>query len=286
MSDVKIAITCACGPLHKWGYQWTDYECIASQAEFADRVYLVQSTEDATGVKELTDKYPNITLVSDPMTWHHFPGQSDEELTVDTRPHMGAFTTFHMRNLTRGRLEAFKDSYRVVMSTHSNWYVPRQNYTTLRNDCDKFMHTGDHTGYGWALGQIHDRLMGPPVRRDVLCNMTGMDDKQVSAYYPDLKGRHTIPPSCVFDICMIDASYNLLPEEFGGMQKRMHYPGSDTWTWNDYRILLTERLNRRCVLLDETPDYWGQRIADKSTPDFMGYQLLQGILGNDYPRYD
>jgi hypothetical protein len=85
---------------------------------------------------------------------------------------------------------------------------------------------------------------------------------------------------------MVDASYNLLPDEFGAMQRRMRYPGGDTWNWNDYRVLLTERLKHRCVLFDESLDYWGARIADKSTPDFMGYQLLQGMLGNDYSRLD
>jgi len=275
-----IAISCACGPLHKWGYQWTAYECIASQAEFADRVYLIQSTADSTGIDKLLNKYSNITLISDPSTWHHKPGEGDEALTIMDGNTMSGFTKFHMRNLAIGRWAATKDGHKVIMSTHSNWYVPRRNIETLREYCLEFKQNGATTGYGWAMGQVHDRLHGPPVRREALYNPTGLSEAVILASYPDMKARHIaqaeIPPN-VNNLCLVDASYNLLPEEFEGMQKRFHYPGNETWNWPNYKAALIDRMKRRYTLGNEPLDYWGQEIAKKSTPDFMGYQLLQGV---------
>jgi hypothetical protein len=275
---MSIAISCACGPLHKWGYQWTAYECLASQAEFADVVYLVQSTSDATGVKELQEKYPNIVLISNRLTWHHKPGEGDDNLTVYPDPIMGSFTTFHMRNLSIGRRVAFVDGHNIVMSTHSNWYIPQKNIEPLREYCKDFEKSGVVSCDGWAIGQLHDRLNGPAVRRETICNLTGLDEHLVMTYYPEMKGRHFSPPDDVMDICLVDASYNLLPAEFEGMQRRFHYPESETFEWETYKEKLIARMKRKTYLLDEPLDYWGELIARKSTPDFMGYQLLQGML--------
>lgn len=277
-----IAISCACGPLHKWGYQWTSYECIASQAEFADRVYLIQSTADETGLRTLLDKYSNITLISDPSTWHHKPGEGDEVLTIMPEKTMSSFTKFHMRNLAIGRWAAAKDGHKVIMSTHSNWYIPCRNVASLRRYCLEFGKSGAATGYGWAMGQIHNKLFGPAVRREALYNPTGLSEAAILASYPDMKARHIDPtqmPPNVNDLCLVDASYNLLPEEFEGMQKRFHYPGNETWNWPDYKAVLVDRIKRRFVISNDPLDYWGLEIAKKSTPAFMGYQLLQGVEG-------
>jgi hypothetical protein len=280
---MKIAISVAVGPLHKWGYQHVCRECLASQAEFADHVYMIQSTEDATGVQELLDEFPNITLISNPATWHHLPGQTDEALPS---PHhyMGLFTTFHMRNLSIGRGAAFDDGISIVLSTHNNWYIPRRNVSALREYCEEFAAGGTLTGHTWMWSQLHNKLFGPGMRNCGLCNTTGMLDRAaVEEYYPDMKFRYQVRstiPEQVKNICMVDCSYNLLPSEFEGMHRRFFYPGYRTFDWNSKRAIIASRLMRKCFVQDVPLDYWGEKIAAKSRPDWMGYQLLQeaGLL--------
>jgi hypothetical protein len=274
---VKIAISVAVGPLHKWGYQWVCRECLASQAEFADHVYMVQSTEDATGAQELLDEFSNITLISNLSTWHHKPGESDEILMGGRS--MGAFTTFHMRNLAFGRMAAFDDGYRIVLSTHNNWYIPRRNVASLRQHCEAFERSGKTTGHSWMMPQLHDRLLGPANRNEGLCNLSGMrNGNKIRAYYPEMKWRH-LPvkeiPANVGEICVVDCSYNLLPSEYEGMQRRFGYPGNDSFDWETRRAQLADRLLRRNVVVKVPLDYWGEKIAAKSGPDFMGYQILK-----------
>ena len=274
---MKIAISVAIGPLHKWGYQHVCHECLASQAEFADHVYLVQSTEDATGVQALLDEFSNMTLISNPGTWHHKPGETDEILMGGRS--MGAFTTFHMRNLAIGRVAAFGDGYRIVLSTHNNWYIPRRNVTALRQYCEKFGGSGKTTGHTWMISQLHDTLFGPGVRNEGLCNLSGMrNGNKVKAYYPDLKWRH-LPvaeiPGNVGEICLVDCSYNLLPYEFEGMQHRFGYPGEASFNWKTRRAQLADRLLRCNVIQKVDLDYWGKKVAAKSGPEFMGYQILK-----------
>jgi hypothetical protein len=104
-----------------------------------------------------------------------------------------------------------------------------------------------------------------------------MTKKQVRAYDPDMKGRRHADQLTVNDRCFVDASYNLLPVEFGDMFRRVMTAGYETWNWPDYKAYLIGRISRRGYLLPDSLDYWGQQIAAKSTPDFMGYQILQGL---------
>lgn len=277
---MKIAISVAVGPLFKWGYQHVCRECLASQVEFADRVYMVQSTEDATGVKELLDECPHITLISNPSTWHHKPGQTDEVLDVG-KPNMAGMTMFHMRNLGLGRAAAFEDGYRIVLSTHNNWYIPRRNAAALRHYCEDFERSGKMTGHTWMMPQLHDKLLGPAVRNEGLANLASMKSAdEVRAYYPGMKWRHlavnTLPEN-VEDICMVDCSYNLLPAEYEGMQHRFGYPQHETFNWPERRAQLADRLLRRNFVLNVELDYWGKLIAAKSGPDWMGYQILHEV---------
>lgn len=278
---MKIAISLAIGPLHKWGYQHTCHECIASQAEFADHIYLVQSTADATGVPELLNEFGNVTLISNPSTWHHKPGRTDEvvDIGMPMALRQGFLPTFHMRNLATGRAAAFDDGYKVVLSTHVNWYIPRSNVKTLRTYCEDFEKSDRLTGNTWMIAQLHDKLIGPASRNEGLCNLEDMiGGDEVRAYYGDLKWRHpplNEIPDNVNEICVVDCSYNLLPSEFEGMQRRMYYPGYETFDWPTCRMQLASRMSHRNAVLKIPLDYWGEKIAAKSGPEFMGYQILQ-----------
>ncbi len=274
---MRIAISLATGPTHKWGYQHIYNECLSSQAEFADRVYLVQSTDDDTGIPEVLSKHSNIVFISNPSTWHHRPGETDEIMT--TVPNM---TEFHMRNLTIGRYAAFRDGYRVVISSHTNWYIPRGNIDNLREYCERFHSTGQLTGKLWLMAQFANRLWGPPASGDFLCNLTSMDKMEVWNYYPRLKFDRALAgtvPQNIEDICLVDCPYEMTPDEFGSNQLRWPEYRTPHWDAEEYITRCAERLNRIGFLHngDLDLDYWGQLIATKSDPSFLSHSILEAI---------
>jgi hypothetical protein len=59
------------------------------------------------------------------------------------------------------------------------------------------------------------------------------------------------------------------------MHRRFFYPGYSTFDWNVKRAQIAGRLVRKHVVQNTPLDYWGEKIAAKSGPDWMGYQLLQ-----------
>lgn len=271
---MKIAISMVSGPLHKWGYQHVCRECIASQAEFADHVYLVQSTEDASGTRELLDEYSNVTLISDPSTWHHRPGKTDEKLTVAYK-----IVEVTIRNLAIGRLAAFRDGYEVVMSTDNNWYIPRRNVNSLRDYCERFHERHESKSKVWGLLQLCDKLFGP-FYGELLSNLAWMDEGQIGAHLLDTKLRLPAPntiPENINEIHFVDCNYEMYPEECGANLMRFPDYGCETWDWPAYlagRVARLQRFNLQKPL-DIPLDYWGQRIAEKSQPDFMSYQILK-----------
>jgi len=274
---LKIAISLATGPAHKWGYQHVYAECLASQAEFADCIYLVQSTSDDTGIPEVLSRHSNIVFISNPSTWHHKLGETDEAMT--TFPNM---TEFHMRNLTIGRFAAFQDGYRVVLSSHTNWYIPRNNADNLRAYCERFYSTGQRTGKLWIVAQLADVLWGPGACGDFLCNLTDMDENGVWAYYPRLKfdrARAGTIPNNVENICVVDCPYELTPDEFGNNQLRWPEYRTLHWDAKDYITRRAERLNRIGFLQTTSLDYWGRLIAAKSRSDFLSHSILEAMNG-------
>jgi len=273
----KVAISLAIGPLHKWGYQHVCQECMASQAEFADHIYVVQSTEDSTGVEEFLSKYSNVTFISNPSTWHHRPGETDEILTTSKK-----MTGFHMHNLIKGRLAAFRDGYKIVLSTHNNWYIPRRGIGPLHDYIDKFQATSALTGRMWRFVQLNDTLFGPGARGDFLCNLAGMDEAGIQAYYPRLKWERALGrnvPDNINDVHIVDCMFELYPEEFGAMQERFpdYHTPKGAWDWPKYLEYRVSRFKRFAKIESIPLDYWGQRIADKSQPGFASHYILREL---------
>ena len=277
MVNSKIAIICPIGPIHKWGYQHTHPLCIASQAEFADAVYLVQSTSDRTGVDELLDTYPNITLISGPETWQHLPDSDDEH------PCCQKFMSFHMRNFGIGRLAAFRDGYRLIINTHANWYVPRRNIGALRTYCATFRAGGSHVGKLWRAFQLANVLFKASDCGDYLMNLDGLNEAEVIQYVATLRLKwDRMPPSHipanVDDICVVDSSFEMTVDELGGCQTR--YDDYDmygqTFDWPSILPFTISKFGKYTVS-NEPLDYWGGKLASRCQLGFVSYQIVKAM---------
>lgn len=264
------------GPLHKWGYQHVANECISSQCELADRVYVVQSTEDATGMQPLLDKYHNLTLISNPTTWHHRPGETDEKLTITNR-----IIKVTVRNLGIGRLAACRDGYTLVLHTNNNWYIPRRNVAALREYCEAFYHTGNVEGKVFGRGQLYDVVMSKPISSILLMNLSGLTEEQIQKWVLDTKLRRpawdTLPWN--FDeVCFVDCNYEMTPEEYGANKLRFADYHTKVWNWPAYMADRVARIREhRSVPLAGLLDYWGQEVAKKCTKEFCSYQILERL---------
>jgi hypothetical protein len=272
---MKIAIICITGPISKWGYQHTHPLCIASQAEFADAVYLVQSTADRTGVDELMAQYPNITLISGPETWTHMPG------SADTQPFCNNLAHIHFRNFDIGRRLARLHGYGLILHMHGNWYVPRGG--RLREYCEAFYAGGARIGQIWRVFQFGDVLFKPGDSGDFLINCMGQEGRDIAEYEFALRLRYyrrpaDAIPSDAAECGIVDCSMELTVDELGRNATR----------YNDYRLQETgfdfEKILPAYVTkfgknaVDNRPlDYWGQQIAARTRPDFASYRILQGM---------
>jgi len=278
-----IAIVMPIGPLHKWGYQWVCQECIASQAEFADHVYMVQSTEDRTGVQEILDKFPNVSLISSPETWHHRPGETDEVLTT-----AGRIVRVAYQNRRIAQMMAWKDGHNIILGTHNNWYIPRKNIASMRMYCEMFRRRSKAVGLMWIVTQLCDRLLGI-MHSSLMLNFAGMNEEQVAKQIPDMKMRRITPgkiPKNAGTVHLVDCNYEMTVEEYAA--NRVRYPDyALNGVWN-YEERLAARVTRFKKFgwtkpLDWPLDYWGQLIAAKARPDFYSWQILEamGLKGKD-----
>jgi len=273
-----IAIVMPIGPLHKWGYQWTCQECIASQAEFADHIYMVQSTQDATGVQEILDKFPNVSLISGPETWHHRPGETDEVLTT-----AGRIVRVAYQNRRIAQMAAWKDGHDIVLGTHNNWYLPRPNIKALRAYCEDFRRRREILGRAWIVAQLCDKFMGV-VYSGLLLNFGGMNQKQVSHQIPNMKlrrpGSYYPIPQNIRSIYFVDCNYEMTVKEYAA--NRVRYPDYELHgVWN-HKERLAARVQRFRKFgwtkpLDWPLDHWGQLIAAKARPDFYSWQILEAM---------
>ena len=112
---MKIAVVCPIGPLNRYGYEHVATDCIASMADFADHVFLMQSARDKAGVETvLRANGGRVTLVSDERTWFD---------AKDGKEQFDALKV--MANVDLGAELA--EGYDVAICLMVNWYVPPKN---------------------------------------------------------------------------------------------------------------------------------------------------------------
>ena len=170
-----LAIVCPCGPLWKWGYENTAEICLQNQAGAADALYLVHSVKQ----EQMPDLLAcNVVELSSPQTWFHAEGIApDNEPMVN---YAGVnFTNLHERNFHIGREQAWRDGYRVVLYSQSNWYIARHRLEKLRTAADQLVASGERFGLINRRQQFGELVMQPDKAGYLLVNMHGWTEQEV-----------------------------------------------------------------------------------------------------------
>src|SRR5512139_2338166 len=129
LGEVRIGIVCPIGFLDRHGYQHVYEPCIRSMANFAERVYLVQSVNAPAGRDKV--RFPNVRVMSQKFTW--FERDYDGEQIN--------------KNLDYGFQAAAWDGMDIAILMASNWYIPENRWETLWEHCEQFMKTGNEIGW-------------------------------------------------------------------------------------------------------------------------------------------
>lgn len=183
-----LAIICPCGPLWKWGYENTAEICLQNQAGVVEALYLVHSVKQ----KQMPElRANNVVELSGTKTWFHPEGLApDNEPVVN---YAGThFTNLHERNFRFGREQAWRDGYRVVLYSQSNWYIPRHRLEELRAAADQLVESGKRFGLVNRRQQFGELVMQPDKAAYLLVNMHSWTEQEVRELLVDRKLRRNL----------------------------------------------------------------------------------------------
>ena len=270
---MKLAVVCSAGWLDSHGYQFVCRECIGSMAEFADVVYLVQSTRNRNGVDELMQEYPNIVHIADERTW--FSDYPDErEIT-----HFG----FHNRNLGIGMRTAAEDGAECIMGMHNNWYIPRRNMAALRARCENAIRDGKPLEWlyrGTQLGSVlfhvshHVKFIVNPTHPE--CMEHGKVADKAHKRYPPADQFPELDKTMVVDVPLemrmtdLAAVWNF-SKCYGG-----RVGGSLVFKWEAFKPIYRKDVSHK-VPCPGPLDSIGEVIARNSQKDFVSHLVLQDL---------
>jgi len=262
---MKIAVVCACGWLYKMGYQHIYQECLGSQADFGERLYLIQSVRNSTGLEFLIDNYPGkIKHVADERTWC-------SENADDSNPR----DFFHNSNLRLGLDLAMQDGFDAALVMHSNWYIPETNAENIRQSLQKVCESGAAFGLVYRLGQFYNRLFSTNSAFSFLVNLREwgnhrlerFNDKYTRAPMGAEENQRAIV-DCPMEMPLAD--YEAIMN-WGGYNQRNYR--ADGFRWDYYRDLAVRKIcaSKPIAGLSQT----GEQIASKSRPDFISHEILR-----------
>lgn len=264
-----IAIVCAIGWLDSHGYQYVYRDCIGSMCEFADKVYLIQSTRDKAGVYDLLCAYPKIVYIADERTWF-----ADSE---DAAPVYG----FHNRNLAIGMQAATRDGAECIVGMHNNWYIPRRNMAALRARCEATVGAGlayEWLNRGTQLGSIlfhtshHVKfIVNPKFPGNMIA---GKVADKAHKWYPPASEWPVADATMVVDVPLEmtlqdQADYWNWAQCYEG-----RVGGSKVFDWANIKPLILHDLAHKAVSKDPL-DAIGRTIAHNSRPDFVSHIILK-----------
>lgn len=270
---MKIAVVCAIGWLDSHGYQYVCRECIGSMAEFADVVYLVQSTRDRNGVDELMRSYPNILHIADERTW--FSSYEDEHEVTNL--------WFHNNNLTIGMQTAAADGADCILGMHNNWYIPRRNMTNLRMRCEMVVREDRPIEWLYRGTQLGNILFHTSHQVKFIVNAKHPEclipgkvaDKAHKLYpppdqFPILDMTMVVDAPLEMPMADLEAVWNFSKCYSGRVT------GSTTFDWKAFRPVYRKDVGRK-VRSDAPLDSVGDMIARKSRSDFVSHIVLQDL---------
>ena len=187
MAELKgLAIICPCGPLWKWGYENTAGPCLRNQADAVGGLYLVHSAIQDPGAEIPTGS--NVVSMSSRETWFHPEGLAPDDEPMEN--YGGAvFTHLHERNYALGRLQAWRDGFRVVLYTQSNWYIAEVGRERLRRAVEAPVAGGGDFGLVNRRGQCGRVVLKADKAAYLLVNMTNWAEGRVATEVVDRKLR-------------------------------------------------------------------------------------------------
>lgn len=262
---MRIAVVCACGWLYKMGYQYTYRECLGSQAAWGDRLYLIQSVRDSTGVYYLLDNYPGkVKHIADERTWC-------SENSDDSNPR----DFFHNSNMRLGLDLAMADGFDAALVMHSNWYIPETNAANIRQSLHKVCESGAAFGLVYRQGQFAGRLFSTNSAFNFLVNLREWGNHRLERF----NDKYTRVPmgadensraivDCPMEMPLAD--YEAIMT-WGGYNQRLYR--ADDFRWEFYRDLAARKLRGSTPIAELSQT--GARIAANSRPDFISHEVLR-----------
>jgi hypothetical protein len=269
----KIAVVCAIGWLDSHGYQYVAPTCIGSMAEFADVVYLVQSTRNRNGVDELMRAYPNIVHIADDRTW--FSDYPDE--------HEITHPWFHNRNLGIGMQTAAADGADCIVGMHNNWYIPRRNMAALRARCEAVVRENVPIEWLYRGTQLANALFHVSHHVKFIVNAHHLE-----CFAPGKvadKARKLYPPASRFkelDATMVvDAPLEMPMADLADVWNWSkcydgRVGGSTVFKWEAFRPIYRKDVSHKAMSRDPL-DRIGEMIARDSRKDFVSHIVLQDM---------
>lgn len=268
---MKVSVVCAVGWLSSHGYQNVSSTCIGSMAEFADTVYLVQSTRDRRGVDELMHAYQNIIHIADRRTW--FSDYEDE--------HEITFPYFHNRNLAIGMQTAAHDGAECILGMHNNWYIPRRNMAALRARCEATIRNGkpfEWLNRGMQLAHVlfHTShhvpfIVNPKFPEHIVAGKVG--DK-ARKFMPSANRYKTEDSTMVVDVPLEMTMEDLAAVWDFSFCYNGRVGGSRVFRWETFRPIYHAGIRKKAVS-NEPLDSIGEIIARNSRPDFVSHIMLK-----------
>lgn len=269
---MKIAVVCAVGWLSSHGYQHVSPVCIGSMSEFADVVYLVQSTRDRSGVDELMRAYHNIVHIADERTW--FSKYDDEHEVTNL--------WFHNQNLRTGMQTAAYDKADCILGMHNNWYIPRRNMATMRARCDETIENGlplEWVNRGTQLaGKLfrtshHVKFIVNPKHASFLGPDSRVADKSYK-WYPPYAQAIELDKTAVIDVPLEMPMGDLAAVwNFSGCYNG-RVGGSTVFNWDNFRPIYHREIMHK-ILSEDALDEIGTVIAQNSREDFVSHAVLR-----------
>lgn len=283
--QMKIAIVCAIGWLDSHGYQYVAPTCIGSMAEFADVVYLVQSTRHAGGVAELMQTYPNIIHIANSYTW--FSDREDESSLIPG---------FHNRNLGIGMQTAAADGAECIVGMHDNWYIPRRNMAALRARCEtairddaqrEWLYRGTQLGnvlfhashrVKFVVNPKYAGMMIPGAVADKAHKFYTIQAKAedmtmtVEEMFAETDSAMVVDVPLEFPMSDMESLFNW-SQCYGG---RMGIGGSTVFDWDNFKPVYHSLMGKKSPSA-EPLDSIGEEIARISQPDFMSHIVLRDL---------
>ncbi len=254
---MKLAIVCAAGNLHRFGYQNVMGPCVDSWG-FADRIYAVASDDKAV--------VPGAGMISGPQTW--FEDGFDIFKLVD--------------NMNRGLDRARKDGMDMVVCLDVNCYVP--NGQAFRNYCEGLWKGKHQFGYTFRADQLGDTLFHCSGKRPrvfnlaygwrVGCDKIVLDGNEVSYEIGDF--------SEYDDIAFMDCGLEMTVAD---MAAKMNYircyqelvpKRSKEFHWDYWFPYYVAKFRAKKIMGPVNSGY-GRRVAEASQPNFASQIIMRAL---------